>query len=58
MTLATEGIRNYIGFAGVVVYFKILNEFQPPTLMHVQISLSKDILKTFVIGVDVATGSH
>jgi hypothetical protein len=60
MNLAAESIRNYICFAGVVVHLKIviIYELQPPPLMHIQIGLGKDILKTFVIGVDVTTGSH
>jgi hypothetical protein len=60
MTLAAESIHNYIGFAGVVVHLKIVmfNVLQSAPLTHIQISLSKDILETFMIRVDVAMGSH
>jgi hypothetical protein len=60
MNLAAESIHNYICFAGVIVHLQIviLNELYPPPLMHIQIGLGKDILETFMIGVDVATGSH
>jgi hypothetical protein len=44
----------------VVVYFQVvvLDQFQPSSLSHVEISLSKDGLKALVICIDVVVGSH
>jgi hypothetical protein len=42
------------------VYFQVvvLDQFQPSSLSHVEISLSKDGLKALVICIDVVVGSH
>jgi hypothetical protein len=57
---ATKHIRNHVGFAGMIMDFqiKILYQFQPSSLPHIQILLSEYILKTIVIDEDIVAISH
>jgi hypothetical protein len=36
----------------------VLDQFQPSSLSHVEISLSKDVFEALVIYIDVAASSH
>jgi hypothetical protein len=44
----------------VVVHLQviILDQFQPSSISHVEVSLSEDILEALVICIDVAASSH
>jgi hypothetical protein len=55
MSFAALGIRNHIRFTGVIINLKIivLNQLQPPSLMHVQISLSENVIQALVAGEDM-----
>jgi len=52
----TQGIRNHICLAWMVVHLKIIifNQFKPPSLSHVQFRLSEDVLEALMISVDIA----
>jgi hypothetical protein len=50
-----QGIRNHIRLIGVIRNLKIVvfNQLQPPSLTHVQIILSENVLQAFVVGEDM-----
>jgi hypothetical protein len=55
VSFAAQGIRNHICLTGVIMNLKIivLNQLQPPSLMHVQISLSEKVFQALVVGEDM-----
>jgi hypothetical protein len=57
---AAKRICNHVSFAGMIMDFQIviLYPFQPPSLSHIQIGLSENILETLVIRVDIAAITH
>jgi hypothetical protein len=50
-----EGVCYNVGFSGVIMNLKVIifDQFQPSSLMEIEIWLSEDILQTLVIGEDV-----
>ena len=52
----THSIGNDISLVRMIVNFQVivLDQFKPSPLCHIEISLSEDVLKAFVIGIDVA----
>ena len=56
MRFPAQGIRNYVCLAWMIVHLEvvILDQLEPSSLMHIQLRLSEDVLKTFMISVDVA----
>jgi hypothetical protein len=60
MLLPTQGIRNQIRLARMVVNFQVivLDELQPAVLPKVEILLSEDVFLALVFGVDLALGPH
>jgi hypothetical protein len=55
VSIAAQGICNYIHFPGVIVNLKVivLDQLQPSSLMLVQISLSEDVLQALVVSEDM-----
>jgi hypothetical protein len=55
VSLAAQNIRKHIHLAGVIMNFKIiiLNQLQPPSVTHVQISLNENVLQALVLGEDM-----
>jgi hypothetical protein len=55
VSFVAQGIRNHIRLTGVIMNLKIivLNQLQPPSLAHVQISLSENVLQALVVGEDM-----
>jgi hypothetical protein len=51
-----EGVCYHVGLSRVVMDLKVIifDQFQPSSLTEVEIWLSEDILRTLVIGEDVA----
>jgi len=56
MRFPAQGIRNNICLARMIVHLEviILDQLEPSSLTHIQLRLSEDVLKTFMISVDVA----
>jgi hypothetical protein len=56
MSFVAQGIRNHIRFTGMIVNIQIivLDQLQPSSLMHVQISLSEKALQALVVGEDMS----
>ena len=56
MRFPAQGIRNYVCLAWMIVHLEvvILDQLEPSSLTHIQLRLSEDVLKTFMISVDVA----
>jgi hypothetical protein len=56
VSFVTQGIRNHIRLTGMIVNLKIivLNQLQPSSLSHVQISLSEKVLQALVISKDMS----
>jgi hypothetical protein len=56
VSFATQGIRNHILLTGVIVNLNIivLDQLQPSSLPHVQISLSEEVLQDLVINEDMS----
>jgi len=52
----TQGIRNHVCLARMVVHLKIIifNQLKPPSLSLVQFRLGEDVLEAFMISVDIA----
>ena len=52
----TQGIRNHVCLARMVVHLKIIifNQLKPPSLLHVKFRLSEDVLETLMISVAIA----
>jgi hypothetical protein len=52
VSFAAQGIRNHIHLIGVIMNLEIvgLDQFQPSSLTHVQISLSKNGLQALLVG--------
>jgi hypothetical protein len=50
-----QGIHNHIRLTRVIMNLEIivLDQFKPSSLMHVQISLSKDVLQALVVSEDM-----
>jgi hypothetical protein len=55
VSFVAQGILNHIRLTGVIVNLKIivLDELQPPSLMHVQISLNENVLQALMVGEDM-----
>jgi hypothetical protein len=55
MSFTAQGIHNHICLTGVIVNLQIivLDQLQPPSLAHVQISLSENLLQALVVGEDM-----
>jgi hypothetical protein len=55
VSFMTQGICNHIRLTGVIMNLKIivLNQLQPPSLMHPQINLSKNVLQALMVGEDM-----
>jgi hypothetical protein len=55
LSLATQRIRNDICISRVIVNFQLVvfDQLEPPSLSHVQIRLSEDVLKAFVVRIDM-----
>ena len=56
MRFPAQSIRNDVCLAWMIVHLEvvILDQLEPSSLMHIQLRLSEDVLKTFMISVDVA----
>ena len=56
MRFPTQGIRNDVCLARMIVHLEviILDQLKPSSLTHIQLRLSEEVLKTFMINVDVA----
>ena len=56
MRFPAQGIRNDVCLARMIMHLKviILDQLEPSSLMHIQLWLSEDVLKTFMISVDIA----
>ena len=56
MRFPAQGIRNNICLGRMIVHLEviILDQLEPSSLTHIQLRLSEDVLKTFMISVDVA----
>jgi hypothetical protein len=56
MRFLAQDISNNICLARMIMYLQIvvLDQLQPLALMHVQLRLSKNVLETFMISIDVA----
>jgi hypothetical protein len=55
MSFVAQGISNHIHLTMVIMNLEniVLNQLQPPSLMHVQISLSENVLEALVVGKDI-----
>jgi hypothetical protein len=55
VSFVSQGIRNHIRFTEMIVNHKIivLNQLQPPSLTHVQISQSENVLQALVVSEDM-----
>jgi hypothetical protein len=55
LSLVTQRIRNDICISRVIVNFQLVvfDQLEPPSLSHVQIWLSEDVLKAFVVRIDM-----
>jgi hypothetical protein len=55
VSFVVQGIRNHIHLTRVIMNLKIivLNQLQPPSLTHVQIGLSENVLQALVVGLDM-----
>jgi hypothetical protein len=55
VSFMAQGIRNHICLTGVIMNLKIivLDQLPPHSLMHVQISLSENVLQAPVVGEDM-----
>src|SRR5688572_26725038 len=51
----TQSIGNYVSFARMIknTHIIILQQFQPPSLPQIHVSLREHILQTFVVGKDI-----
>jgi hypothetical protein len=56
VSFVTEGICNHVFLTGVIVNLRIivLDQFQPSSLLHVQIRLSEKVLQALVISEDMS----
>jgi hypothetical protein len=56
VSFAAQGICNHIRLTGMIVNVKIvvLDQLQPSSLLHVQISLSEEVLQALVISEDMS----
>jgi hypothetical protein len=56
VSFVTEGICNHVFLIGVIVNLRIivLDQFQPSSLLHVQIRLSEKVLQALVISEDMS----
>ena len=56
MQFPAQGISNYVCLARMIVHLEviILDQLEPSSLTHIQLRLSEDVLKTFMISVDIA----
>jgi hypothetical protein len=56
VSLAAQGIRNHIRLTRMIVNLKIivLDQLQPSSLLHVQISLSEKVLQALVVSEDMS----
>ena len=56
MRFPAHGIRNDVCLARMIVHLEviILDQLEPSSLAHIQLRLSEDVLKTFMISLDVA----
>jgi hypothetical protein len=52
---SAKGVSYHVGLSGAVMDLKVIifDQFQPSSLMEVEVWLSEDILQTLVIGEDV-----
>jgi hypothetical protein len=56
VSLAAQGIRNHIHLTKMIVNLKIIviDQLQPSSLPHVQISLGENVLQSLVINEDMS----
>jgi hypothetical protein len=56
VSFVTQGICNHIRLTGLIVNLKIiiLDQLQPSSLPHVQISLSEKVLQALVVSEDMS----
>jgi hypothetical protein len=55
VSFAARGISNHIGLTEVIMNLEIIvpDQLQPSSLVHVQISLSENVLQALMVGEDV-----
>jgi hypothetical protein len=55
VSLVTQRIRNNVCLTWVIVNFQLIvfDELEPPSLPHVQVWLSEDVLQAFVVHIDM-----
>jgi hypothetical protein len=55
VSFAAQGISNHICLTGVIMNLEIivLDQLQPSSLTHVQISLSENVLQALIVGEDM-----
>jgi hypothetical protein len=55
VSFAAQGIRNHIRLTGVIMNLKIivLDQLKSSSLMHVQISLSENVLQSLMVDEDM-----
>jgi hypothetical protein len=55
VSLVTQHVNNDVCLSRVILNFQliVLDQFEPPSLPHVQIWLCKDVLQAFVVYIDM-----